>query len=86
MYTHANSPVRKAASTNQLRGGVGDGDEAVRRPGSPLKRVSLPGGGGGLGAERRDRRRDGVEGRGLEKMGGLNQRFSALRERESRPY
>lgn len=46
VYTHAASPLRKAASTNYLR--QAQPDEAThgakRREGSPLKRVSMPGG------------------------------------------
>ncbi|KAL9079684.1 MAG: hypothetical protein Q9157_001461 [Trypethelium eluteriae] len=75
VYTHANSPIRKAASTNHLRGEARDEGQMqaqahghARRPGSPLKRVSLPGGG-----------LDGGRRRGMERFGGF-------RERESRPY
>ncbi|KAI9693118.1 MAG: hypothetical protein M1822_005114 [Bathelium mastoideum] len=78
VYTHANSPLRKAASANQLRGerdeGSGQGPAAqARRPGSPLKRVSLPP--GGVGAERRSQ---------PGKTGSLSQRFTALRDGERR--
>lgn len=69
MYSHANSPLRKAASTNFLRddrgreslGGQGERRLATgmtgtpRREGSPLKRVSMPSVASRLGgAERRD--------------------------------
>ena len=59
VYTHANSPLRKAASTNFRERST----SPVKREGSPLKRVSLPGGPNGhrfgqLGDYReRDRRR-----------------------------
>lgn len=39
VYTHANSPLRKAASTNFRERGT----SPIKREGSPLKRVSLPG-------------------------------------------
>ena len=80
VYTHANSPVRKAASSHHLRGEREEPQSQLRRPGSPLKRVSLPG--GRVYEERGER----GERRGPEKTTGLNARFSALRERESRPY
>ena len=52
MYTHAASPLRKAASSNYLRqrgaGAAGKEYEAsainrVKKEGSPLKRMSTPG-------------------------------------------
>jgi hypothetical protein len=63
VYSHANSPLRKAASTNYLRddrgrdslGGQGErrnGGTPARREGSPLKRISMPGSVGGAGGER----------------------------------
>ncbi|KAI9691276.1 MAG: hypothetical protein M1820_009807 [Bogoriella megaspora] len=56
VYAHSNSPIRKAASTNHLREDDEGGFKDPRRPGSPLKRVSLPGGGlqgaGGLSGYR----------------------------------
>lgn len=47
IYSHAASPLRKAASSNALRPVSGDGG-AGGRVGSPLKRTSTPGGGLGL--------------------------------------
>ncbi|KAJ9669712.1 hypothetical protein H2201_000096 [Coniosporium apollinis] len=47
VYTHANSPLRKSASTNLLRADGGGGDGLKKREGSPLKRMSTPGGGDG---------------------------------------
>lgn len=44
VYSHAASPLRKAASSNHLRPGTSDG----ARTGSPLKRMSTP---GNVGAE-----------------------------------
>ncbi|KAF1960618.1 hypothetical protein CC80DRAFT_488910 [Byssothecium circinans] len=55
VYTHANSPLRKSASTNFIRddrsreslGGQGERRQQgspTKREGSPLKRVSMPGG------------------------------------------
>ncbi|KAF2684421.1 hypothetical protein K458DRAFT_418001 [Lentithecium fluviatile CBS 122367] len=63
VYSHANSPLRKSASTNFIRedrgreslGGQGERIYAgtpARREGSPLKRVSMPGSTGGAGGER----------------------------------
>lgn len=43
VYTHAASPLRKAASANYLRAGEGKDDGRKRREGSPLKRTSTPG-------------------------------------------
>jgi len=40
VYTHAASPLRKAASSNILRQGTSN--DARRREGSPLKRTSMP--------------------------------------------
>ncbi|KAF2484993.1 hypothetical protein BDY17DRAFT_292724 [Neohortaea acidophila] len=59
VYSHAASPLRKAASANHLTGrleGGGSSSSSHHRPGSPLKRVSTPGdvGGGGAFARRRD--------------------------------
>ncbi|KAM0718852.1 hypothetical protein Q7P37_005924 [Cladosporium fusiforme] len=52
VYSHSNSPLRKATSSSHLRA------EDARKAGSPLKRVSTPGGGGGSGSESyRDERR-----------------------------
>lgn len=48
LYSHANSPLRKAASSSRLRT-----DEAARRGASPLKRMSTPGGGTALDEGRR---------------------------------
>lgn len=49
VYSHAASPLRKAASTNYLREEVSDRERRreqspVKRHGSPLKRMSTPGG------------------------------------------
>jgi len=53
VYSHAASPLRKAASSSHLRPGL---DRADGRAASPLKRISTPGGGGGGmdGARRRE--------------------------------
>jgi hypothetical protein len=48
VHSHANSPLRKATSSSYLRN-----DDAVRRAGSPLKRMSTPGGGETTRDERR---------------------------------
>ena len=48
VHSHANSPLRKATSSSYLRN-----DDAVRRVGSPLKRMSTPGGGETTRDERR---------------------------------
>jgi hypothetical protein len=48
VYSHANSPLRKATSSSYLKN-----DDAVRRSGSPLKRMSTPGGGEAVRDERR---------------------------------
>lgn len=48
VYSHANSPLRKPASSGLLRK-----EDPVRRLASPLKRASTPGGGTGVGEERR---------------------------------
>lgn len=68
VYTHAASPLRKAASANYLRQGGGKEHESqasrVGKEGSPLKRMSMPG----------DAQRD-AEGVGK----GLNHRLNALR-------
>lgn len=48
VYSHANSPLRKATSSSYLRN-----EDATRRAGSPLKRMSTPGGGEGGRDERR---------------------------------
>ncbi|KAF2763029.1 hypothetical protein EJ05DRAFT_495871 [Pseudovirgaria hyperparasitica] len=44
VYSHANSPLKKAASSNFLRDDIRDPREASprKRDGSPLKRVSIP--------------------------------------------
>lgn len=47
VYSHANSPLRKATSSSHLK------TEDARRVGSPLKRMSTPGGGDGYRDERR---------------------------------
>lgn len=49
VYSHSNSPLRKATSNSHLR------TEDPRKAGSPLKRVSTPG--GGSGESYRDERR-----------------------------
>jgi hypothetical protein len=47
-YSHAASPLRKAASSSHLRAGRASGvDGREGRVGSPLKRMSMPGGGMG---------------------------------------
>lgn len=49
IYTHANSPLRKATSSSHLGGsGARESSSSGRetRLGSPLKRMSMPGGGG----------------------------------------
>jgi hypothetical protein len=48
VHSHANSPLRKATSSSYLKN-----DDAVRRAGSPLKRMSTPGGGETTRDERR---------------------------------
>jgi len=61
VYSHANSPLRKAASTNFIRddrsreslGGQGErrhGGTPARREGSPLKRISMPAPGNATGS------------------------------------
>lgn len=65
VYSHANSPLRKSASTNFMRddrardslGGHGERrreGSPVKREGSPLKRMSTPAGYSGLGVGRRE--------------------------------
>ena len=48
VYTHANSPLRKASSSGYLNGATTgrEGRASGAGPGSPLKRMSMPGGGG----------------------------------------
>jgi len=75
VYSHAASPLKKAASHSSLRpASRGDASQGPARIGSPLKRMSTPGDAGrdriGAGARFGDRMdRD-----------GLNQRFSNLRD------
>ena len=45
VYTHAASPLRKAASANLLRHHAASANDGRRREGSPLKRTSTPAGG-----------------------------------------
>jgi hypothetical protein len=45
VYTHAASPLRKAASANLLRHSAASANDGRRREGSPLKRTSTPAGG-----------------------------------------
>jgi hypothetical protein len=60
VYTHAASPLRKAASANYLRdersraslAGGGGGTSPTKRDGSPLKRTSTPGGFAGSAADK----------------------------------
>jgi len=70
VYSHAASPLRKAASSNYLRAGSNNDDDARerrRREGSPLKRMSVPGQASGA-----------ASGSGGE--GGLNARLRGLRD------
>ena len=57
VYSHAASPLRKAASTNHLRPN-GISSVAGGRPMSPLKRMSTPGSGAGLDGGASARRRE----------------------------
>ncbi|CAK4030774.1 unnamed protein product [Lecanosticta acicola] len=57
VYNHVASPLRKTASSNQLRTGREGLD--VRRSGSGLKRMSTPGDGGNYGPEITRRRETG---------------------------
>ncbi|KAF2261267.1 hypothetical protein CC78DRAFT_522098 [Lojkania enalia] len=77
VYSHAASPLRKAASTNFIReersreslGGVGERrrEGSPTKEGSPLKRMSTPGGFGGesKGSKRLDRLGKGYSGLGV---------------------
>jgi hypothetical protein len=56
VYTHAASPLRKAASSNQLRAGRERDGLERRILGTPLKRMSTPGS-SGLGTQEDARRR-----------------------------
>jgi hypothetical protein len=58
VYTHAASPLRKAASSNQLRAGRERDANERRVLGTPLKRMSTPGNGAQLTQEEMRRRRE----------------------------
>lgn len=52
VYSHSNSPLRKATSSGHLKA-----EDTRKAAGSPLKRVSTPGSGGGSESYRDERRR-----------------------------